>query len=292
MNFPTELRGHVFRHLSLPELVPIGPAAFLSLDRSDRVALALGTGPEHVSQLFANGEFGVLMARFVIERHLAEANGCLRRYHLCPDRGWRVVLDHAVTHRFPNKLLVRMLHHGATGEMALEIAAEMRRFDTVRALYHNDWYGELYFRESLREECLRADDLPFLKWIWLPFLRRKDPSVTRDLYLWLLMCCDYDAVKCFSYLYHERSSYCCSSILATSIKHKAVRIAAFLIENCRAVQMKQYEATIRGSFKRETGQHMRKHLDRIKANDGAEKCSHRFIVPHMDWQHVWSNLKS
>jgi hypothetical protein len=307
MNFPTELRSHVFRHLSLPKLVHIGPASFLSLDRGERVAVALKTDPPQVIQLFAGNDFSTLIARFVIERHLFEPGGSLRRYHPGDfdfDDDWRVLLDHAVARGFPNRLLVRMLHHGITGEEALKIAAEMQRFDTVRALYHNDWYGELYFRETLREKCLQADDVNFLKWMWSPFVMRKDTSVVSDLYLWLLMCCSYDAVKCFSYLYHERSSYCCSSIVTASIEHEAVRITAFLIENCSAVQLKHYESVRRDAayfhrhipqsvefyVRRRAVQHMRKRRDLIYANDGAEKCSHRFILPHMDFQRVRSDV--
>jgi len=204
-------------------------------------------------------------------------------------------------------LLVSMLQHGVTGHRALIVAARSGRFDTVRALYHNDWYGDMNLTLSVRDSCLQKDDVAFLRWLFSPGVRKKDPNFAGDLYSWLISCVEFDAVKCFAYLRHERGTVCCESVVTEAIEENARKITAWLIDNCQAVRTRHLEDTrwyadyfyqrchgydevgkYRFTTMRTAVQHMRRRKAVLYANDAAEKCGTRWVLPHVDMDRVWS----
>lgn len=238
--FPAELKWMILGYFDMVVLCQIG--AYQRGPTKWRQRLALLSNIQQVKQCLADGFHEE--ALFLLDCHVTN-DGPL---NLSPSKmadlygintGHDKILDMAVVSGASNKQLVRLLQRGFIGDKALIIAAKQGRFDTVRALHCNDWYGELVLRSEVAETAIERNNIEFIKWCWK--YKRSETASDRccfmDLESWMQCAIRQDAVESFAYLYEHVATCCCTYHSELALEHNSRKILRYLLEaGCASIK--------------------------------------------------------
>lgn len=196
-------------------------------------------------------------------------------------RPWQYLLDTAVKHHTSNRLLMRMLQWGCTGDRPLNAASGVGRMDTVKALFHNDWYGECWVQHQVMVDAIRLDDVSTVKWIWRyarTFTEERRLGGGGDLVNWFQYAIEYDAVNVFAYLHDYRLKACSQQMAEEVLEYGAIQILQWMLERpCTALHMSSIKVA-----NPELKRYLRRHKGTLRQNQQTNMCEHRFYVVHYD----------
>lgn len=227
----------------------------------------------------------------------------------------RSLLDTAIKYGTDTELLLRMLDDGGSvGYRPLVVAAEEGRFDTLRALFHNDWYGNCYLTSSVIYAVIRRDDVIMAEWMFTDEVARAKlfGFGLPDFCGWLQLAAEHDAVNIFIYLHENHSKACAWDIVNHVISEKATKIMKWMIEGgCKAIRLSaigfaagdpkeasnplphssyhpdEPEMELDSSQWRpinlDAVNYLKKHITTLQQNQKSFMCGSRFYVPHYDY---------
>lgn len=269
------------------------------ISRPDCRRLALECSAETIVALYRAGHASVADQIILL-------NIELRRHARLVDAHDRIV-SAAIEHGTHNRLIMTMLRAGFIPNGALNAAARALRFDTVRALFHNDYSGECYMTHTVRIAAIEHDHVQTVRWI---FMRCKDFMKTyafggADLFIWIDDAIKNDAVQTFAYLHDNHMKACSRNFVTQAVKAKSIDILNWLVRNCKAIRTESLELAIKRQTKEFKTRVRRPHepydyrvielltsnCNVLVTNDNLRYCSHRPWLNHYDDLHGVLEMK-